>query len=178
MIAGNGTTAARRYAGVEGPGLLTPDEVDYNDVIEVFREANSYDLQWPDGLADDLKVAKYYKYQVAAAEYARLVAYDNQQINEGLLAGALKSTLDLTLSETESFHYGGPDGIQLGDTISMLIEGQTFTNQVTEAQMDLTRDNGLVISPLIGQHDDDPDVQLAQAVANLSRALRKTLSSK
>jgi len=180
IIGGPGETASRVFAGIEGQGLIGADEVDYNDVIETFNEAEgSFEFAWPTttpAFADELKVPKYYPFRVGATEAARFAKFLKASIDKRYI-GAV-STLEMKLSETDTFHYGGPDGIQLGDRISVKTSGETFSNQVTECQMTFTRDNGLVVEPLVGQREDDPDIALANALAAVAAAIRHTSTSK
>jgi hypothetical protein len=178
IIGGPGETSSRVFGGIEGIGNQTQAEEDYNDVIEVFREASTFDFVWPEGLEDRFKVPKYYPFRAAADDLATFYAYMSQASATGLVDGAARASLELQLAETVSFHFGGSDGIQLGDTITVLASGQKFTNQVTEAQLVFTRDKGFTATPLVGQRSDDPDVVLARALANVATALRNLSTSK
>lgn len=193
IIGGPGETASRAFAGIEGTGNRTRDEVDYNDVIEVFSEASSFEFAWPEGLTDAQKVPKYYPHRAVAAEVTRFAEHFTKAIAKALKAdpaamyadpedepipGPSVASLEMELSETETFHYGGDDGIQLGDTVTVETSGETFKNQVTECMLTFTRDSGLVVTPLVGQRQDDPDVELATALANVAKALRNISTSK
>lgn len=178
ILGGPGETAARVFAGITGKGNITGREVDYNDVIEVFRDATAATLVWPDALTDSYRVAKYYAQQATAANVADLADYFAAEQETALEAGPPTSGLILELSETSTFHYGGPDGVQLGDKVTVSINGVPFTDQVTEAQMVFSRDKGLSITPLIGEKKDDPDVVLANSIAALATALRNLSTSK
>ena len=180
IIGGPGGTAGRAFSGLQGTGLLSQDEIDYNDVIEVYRESDAFEFQWPAGIADDLKVPKYYPFVAGldAGEAARFTDLFTRAIAEGLAAGPPVSTLEMQLSETDTFHFGGPDGIHLGDTVTVSKAGERFTNRITECMLTFTRDKGKVITPLVGQRTDDPDTQLAIALANVAAALRKISTSR
>lgn len=180
IIGGPGQTSGRAFAGLQGTGNVTSDEVDYNDVIEVFREAGSFEFAWPAGLADDEQVPKYYPWLagLGAGEAARFTAFFDRAIADGLDAGPGTSTLEMQLSETETFHFGGADGIHLGDSIVVETSGQIFENQISECQLGFTRADGLVVTPLVGQRTDDPDTQLATALANVAKAIRKISTSR
>lgn len=178
VVGGPGQTAGRIFGGQTDRSSRTSLENTWGDVVEVFRESGSFDFAWPEGLDDEFKVPKYYKYQVAADEFAKLAKLLTNTRDLALEEFPELSSLAMTLSETETFHYGGPDGVQLGDRIKVRASGQLFENQITEAQIVFTRDRGLVINPLVGQIEDDPDVVLAKALANVAKALRTMSTSK
>jgi hypothetical protein len=178
IVGGNGETAARSFYGVEGPGRQTDLERKYGQIIEVFREATQGNLVWPDTLAEEFRVAKYYKFRVDDKAWQTYQRYLKSAQTAGLADGAARSSLSLRLAETETFHYGGDDGIQLGDTVTAVVRGVEFTDVVTEVQLTFTRENGLKVEPIIGQFEDDPDRALLENVAAISRALRRLYSSK
>lgn len=178
ILGGPGETAARVFSGITGQGNMTDREVDYNDVIEVFRDATGATLTWPAALSEAYKVAKYYALQADAGDVKDLRDYFAAEQETALDDGPATSGLLLELAETETFHFGGTDGVQLGDNVTVSINGAPFTDQVTEAQMVFSRDKGLSITPLIGEKKDDPDIQLAKSIASLSRALRNLSTSK
>lgn len=177
IVGGPGETSGRSWDGIVGLGNVTADEIAYNDVIEIYREANGDELAWPEGLADALKVPKYYPFRAEADDLAAFYQMFADARAEALLEGAGKSGLWMELSETDTFHFGGADGIQLGDIVTIKASGQTFTNQVSEAMLTFTRDDGLKVTPMIGQREDDPDVVLANTLARVSKAIR-TLSTR
>lgn len=193
IVGGPGDSAARAYGGIQGAGLLTPDEVDFGYPQEVFSETDGdFDFRWPDGTDDDHQVPKYYPFAVSATEADRFRAFLDQAVAKALEVDPSSrfdsddkvppqpavSTLQLTLSETPTFHFGGDDGIQIGDYVTLRIRGATFTDYVTECQMVFTRDDGVKITPLIGQKQDDPDVQVAQQLAALARAYARQQTRK
>ena len=176
IIGGPGKTAARAFAGREG-SAKTALEAAYNDVIEIYREGGAANLVWPEALAEKFRVAKYYAFQAAPADAQDLLDFFVTEQEIALDAGPATSGLNLDLAETAGFHFGGDDGVQLGDTVTIVINGVTFTDRVTEAQMVFSRDKGLSITPLVGDRKDDPDVALARAVAGIATALRNLSSA-
>jgi hypothetical protein len=178
IVGGNGDVAARALYGIEGPGWVTDDEKRQGQIIEKFRDATSGDLNWPDDLAEQYRVPKYYRYRVSDLEWKKYLRYLQTAEQSGLDEGSARSTLSLRLAETDTFHYGGDDGIQLGDKVTVVVRGVEFTDVVTEAQLTFTRENGLKVEPIIGQFEDDPDRMLLENVAAISRALRRLSSSK
>lgn len=84
--------------------------------------------------------------------------------------------LSLTLSESQGFRFG--EHIRLGDTIPVeLANGVTVTDVLREVAINWSRDNGLVITPSVGDRTDDPDVILVRAVADLARRVRQVMSN-
>lgn len=174
FIGGPGDLAARYFKNfTDTTGL----EAQYGDIIEVFRDATSgTNLNWPEGVTDDLnKVPKYYllRTDVSAADKAAFSAGIAQVATEGLLEGLPTYGVSAELSETESFYFGGTDGIQLGDTVTIkTVTGDLFTEKITQADFDFG--NGVFkVTPHLGQVKSDPNVQLANLISNLARGQRR-----
>lgn len=93
---------------------------------------------------------------------------------EALAAGAATAGLAVKLAETDTFRYGG-DGVHVGDRVSIeLTPGTVVTDVLRSATLTWSRDAGKTVTPVIGQHDNDPTDSLVRAVADLSRSLRNT----
>lgn len=178
IIGGPGEGLARVFAGSLTPGVRTQREIDYNDIIEVFRDGTGYEMEFPEGTPDDEKVAKYYEYKVSDKLDLLYDQHMHRVELAGLLEGAPKSGLSVTLAETDTFHFGGADGIQIGDKVTIKSGGVDFTDRLTQAEISFTRDEGLKVTPVVGEKADDPDDQLADAISRLSRALRNTATKK
>lgn len=180
VVGGAGETAGRiYYSNEERPGWRTRDEQDWHQIIEVFRDAsNGTDMAWPDSLAEKYRVPKYYQFQVPSYLWSQYLTTLKQEANAGLAQGPSTTSLALKLAETEVFHFGGADGFQIGDTVSVDIRGAKFTDRITSAYFDFTRDDGLKIMPIVGDYEDNPDRQLAEYVASISRALRRIQASR
>lgn len=152
-------------------------EAEYNDIVEVFQDASSgADIIWPEGLTvEELKVAKYYllRTDVSPADKARFSASIAAVASQSLAEGLPKYGINATLSETDTFHFGGSDGIQLGDTVTIKsITGELFTEQITQADFEFG--NGTFnVTPILGHVENDPNQQLAQTIAQLARAQRR-----
>lgn len=152
-------------------------EAEYNDIVEVFQDASSgADLVWPEGLTvEELKVAKYYllRSDVPAANKTAFSNSIAQVAKESLAEGLPRYGINATLSETDTFHFGGSDGIQLGDTVTIKgITGELFTEQIT--QCDFEFGNGTFnVTPILGKLENDPNTQLAQTISQLARAQRR-----
>jgi hypothetical protein len=169
IVGGPGEETSRAFWAVnDATGL----ESEYGDIIEVFRDATGATLKWPEVIPDAQKIADQYllRPEVTADDKTIFTSYLNAAGLKSLTEGAATSGLSLELSETEVFHFGGVDGIQLGDTITAASRGLTFTDRISEATLSWDAKDGLVVTPRVGQKTDDPDRQLAEAVASLARA--------
>ena len=174
FLGGPGDLADRYFKSfTDSTGL----EALYGDIIEVFQDASSgADIVWPEGLTvEELKVAKYYllRSDVSAANKAAFSASVAAVASQSLAEGLPKYGINATLAETDTFHFGGSDGIQLGDTVTVKsITGELFTEQIT--QCDFEFGNGTFkVTPILGKVENDPNTQLAQTIAQLARAQRR-----
>jgi hypothetical protein len=177
IVGGPDELGARAFWGInDATGL----EAEYGDIIEVFRDATGATRNWPDTIPDFKELAKYYllRPEVSAADKAIFSTYLDAAGAKALAEGSPTSGLSLELSETEVFHFGGTDGIQLGDTITATSRGLSFTDQITEATLSWDATDGLVVTPRVGTKTDDPDRQLAEAIASLARAQIRLSTSK
>lgn len=140
-------SATRVVVGGQGDGVArefrgfteAARETAWNDVIEVLQDAR--DSSSGDVYAD--------------------------RAGEVLAEGAPMAGLSLELSETEHFRYGG-QGLRVGDRVTAIIRGQTFTDVLREAR--LSWDSaGDVATPVLGERTDDPDLNLAKRIRALQR---------
>ena len=140
-------TATRVVVGGQGEGVARefrqyPDaarESQWNDVIEVFRDARD---------------------STSADVFAERAA-------ETLAEGAPMAGLSLELSETKHFRYGG-DGLRIGDRVTAVIDGLLYTDVLREVRLSADKDGDLA-TPVIGERLDDPDVRLAKSIRALKR---------
>jgi len=177
IVGGPDELGARAFWGInDATGL----EAEYGDVIEVFRDATGATRNWPDTIPDFKQIAKYYLLhpEVSAVDKAIFSTYLDAAGAKALAEGSPTSGLSLELSETEVFHFGGTDGIQLGDTITATSRGLSFTDRITEATLSWDATDGLTVTPRVGTKTDDPDRQLAEAIASLARAQIRLSTSK
>lgn len=177
FVGGPGEGAARAFWEMrDATGL----EADYGDIIEVFRDATGAQLDWPASVAETYRVAKYYllRPEVSAASKTALTNYLNAAGRKGLGEGLPTTGVQATLSETEDFYFGGADGIQLGDLVTVKdASGQVFADRITEAKFSLTS-GGFTVEPVLGEKTNDPDRRLAQAVTALAASQRKLSASR
>ncbi|MGN8245231.1 Gp37-like protein [Cellulomonas soli] len=93
------------------------------------------------------------------------------RMQAALAAGALRSGLSVKLAETQTFRYGG-DGVHVGDLVTVdLADGVTVTEVLREATLSQGND-GTNVTPVVGEHRDDPNQILAAAIAAALRAQR------
>jgi hypothetical protein len=183
----NDPTATRVVAG--GPGedaarvfdqLVGTDgyEDDYGDIIEVWTDATGANLNWPDSLDESLQVPKYYavRTDISSADKTALSVYLAQQEAKSLADGQANTTVDAALSESESFYFGGDDGVQLGDFVTLALDTGSgvplLTDRINEVEFDWAQDSRSV-TPILGTPDSDPDRALAQRVVDLARSLNR-----
>lgn len=178
ILGATGEDAARAlFARVDTTGL----EARYGDVREVFRDATGANLKWPDTLAELYKVAKYYllRPEVSAADKALFRTYITQQWNTVRLDGLPTASVSATLAETDAFHFGGNEGIQLGTNVSIQARDlKVYSDRVREAHITYTAEKGLQVEPIVGERADDPTQALTNAVARLAASGRRLSASR
>lgn len=178
IVGGNGDTAARAFYGVEGAGYQTDRERQFGMIAELFRDATNGEMIWPEGTPDEKKVPKYGPFVMTSENWASYLKTLQKSEATALLDSAATTSLNVKLSETDTFHFGGSDGLQLGDIVTTVIRGVTFVDTVTSAQLVYNRDDGLVVTPIIGTYEDDPDAQLGKVVSELSKSNRRQATRK
>ncbi|HJW01361.1 MAG TPA: hypothetical protein VJ617_19905 [Arthrobacter sp.] len=114
-----------------------------NDKMEVFRDARDADSS----------------------------ALLSERGRETLAEGAAKSGFSLTLAETDNFRYGGK-GVRVGDSVTVSIGGVERTDILREATISYSYDDGLSITPVIGEIQDNPD----RTIASFLKSVRKGLA--
>lgn len=174
FLGGPGDLAARYFKVIQDTTGL---EALYHDIIEIYRDAASAaDLIWPEGLTvEEGKVPKYYllRSDVTADQKTAFTNSINAIGIEGLAEGLPKYGISAELAETDFFHFGGSDGIQLGDMVTIRgTTGNLYTDRITEARFEFG--NGTFkVTPIMGTLQDDPNQQLAQIIADLARGQRR-----
>lgn len=168
------TAAGRVYWGDEGKFPVNDLERRFGTVLETFVDATSDELNWPDGIADDHKVAKYYQYIAAAKDVDDLYDSLKSAVRKAHADGGPTTGMSLKLAETEDFTFGGPTGVQLGDRLTVQVaDGVLITEKVTSAQLVFSRDSGSSATPIVGEITDDPSKAHYKAIRNLARALAR-----
>jgi hypothetical protein len=118
-------------------------ETQYGDIIETFRDARDADTT------------------------TLLDARGRESLSEG----SPKFGFALTLAETESFRYGGK-GVHVGDRVTVDLGFATRTDILREATISWTAAEGINVTPLVGELQDNPD----RALGSFLRSLRKGIS--
>lgn len=147
-----GPTATRAIIGGQGEGtarefrrrIATAVESDWADVVEVFVDARD----------------------------TSITAELDARGDEALIEGAPKTGLKLELSETGSFRYGV--AVSVGDqVITRLVPGgPAVTDILREVSLSWTKDDGLTITPVIGERTDDPNMIFGKAISAIARTVR------
>jgi hypothetical protein len=136
VVGGNGDGVARTFRTFSDAGR----EVDWNDVIEVMKDAR-------DSGSGDIYAAR---------------------ADEALAEGAPMAGLSLELTETKHFRYGG-DGLRIGDLVTALINGQPYADTLREVKLSWDKKEGDVATPIVGERTDDTDTSLAKRIRALQR---------
>lgn len=168
VLGGPGDDTARAYYGqTDSSGL----EAAYGVAIEQFVDATGATLNWPASLAAQYQVPAYFlaRTDLPAADQAAFLTYLRQVAQLALNAGQPSSGLDVTLSETASFHYGGSDGYHVGDYVPVsAASGPTITDQVTEVTLQLDSNGAFSVTPKVGLITQDTTQKIAKVVAALA----------
>lgn len=174
VVGGPGEGNARAFWGVnDATGL----ESLYGQIIEVFRDAAGYTLDWSDLIAEENQVAKYFMLEASSGDAARFERYLDTEGRKALKDGRPTSGLSLSLSETDQFHFHGSDGIHLGDQVTVRLNGVPFTERIRGAvlRFDTTE---FAVTPRVGDRVENPSTALARAIGKLAAAQRRLSASK
>jgi hypothetical protein len=177
VVGGPGEGPARAFSEVI---TALGFETTYNDVREVFTDATGFKLVWPDALADELRVAKGFLLQptVPSIRKTRFTNYLARAGRAAIVEGKPTGGVSIELSETESFYFGGAEGVQLGDTVTAVSGGQRFTDRITEASLSWDATDGLTVTPRVGVRDDDPNKAFVAALRRVADSLSRQSKAK
>lgn len=177
VLGGPGKDISRVFTGVNDSNGY---EAQYGEVIEVYRDATGFNIVWPDALADELRVEKYFLLEptVDAGDKARFNAYMLAAGKRALREGLPTVGLSLELSETDGFHFHGSDGIHLGDLVKVRIEGVPLSDRLRGANLVFDIDGGLTVRPRVGGRVDTPSMSSVRAIAKIAAAQRRTATSR
>lgn len=150
-------TATRVVAGGKGDATArifaqsadTALEADHNDIIEVFRDATD-------------------------AENATVLG---SRANETLTEGTNKSGFSIHLAETEAFQYG-KNGLVVGAIVTVSVAGASRTDILREVTMTYDHANGTVVTPIVGDLQNNPDRTVANFLARLKKSVADLKVSK
>jgi hypothetical protein len=173
ILGGPGEDAARAFWQVnDATGL----EDEYGDSIEVFKDATGATLTWPQSLDQSLQVAKYYllRTDVTEANKTLFRAYLDEAARGALVDGLPVTSIAAELAETDQFHFGGQQGVLLGDELTVTAaSGVDFHDVATEAEVTYTASEGLAVKTKLGDLSDSPDRKQARLIARLFAAQRR-----
>jgi hypothetical protein len=142
VIGGQGEGTARVFAGPYRDNALAA-ALGYR--IEVFRDARDSEL-------GDVYASR------AAETFAET---------------APKAGLSITLAETSVFRLGGPGGVHIGDQVRLEVgPGVVITDTLRSATLSFKRDSGYVVTPAVGEMNNNTDQELAQALARVAAGVR------
>lgn len=85
-----------------------------------------------------------------------------------------KSGMAIQLAESPHVHYAGPQGMRVGQRVSLAVADVTITDVLEECEITWTPGNPVVASPRVGAWDDSPITSLSRAVARIARSVRRT----
>ena len=146
-------TATRTVIGGGGEGtarvfrqvLDRPLETEWDDIVEVFQDARD--------TSDPIVM--------------------DQRGNQALIDGRPVVGINPTLSETENFRLGGPDGFSLGSRVTFRTQiGLTVTDIIRTVSLDSTAERPFKATPSVGQQDDNDYMPYARAIAALGKNIR------
>lgn len=97
---------------------------------------------------------------------------------QAALAAANATTgLSLSLTETATFRYGGTNGVHVGDRVTAkLAGGATVTDVLRSASLSWSADNGIQITPVLGEHNSDPFTVMGNAILRALRAAARPIT--
>lgn len=87
--------------------------------------------------------------------------------------GGAQSGLSVTLAEAGLVHYGGPDGLHVGDRVTLTIGDTQVTDLVREATLEWRTGQALTITPAIGGWDSHPAYTLADSIRRMAATVRR-----
>lgn len=175
ILGGPGDLADRHFINYT-TGASTVEGT-YGDVVEVFKDAtSSSELLYPEGVAyDETRVPKYYELRgdISAGQKATYRASLNAAGLKAFTEGQAKFGITAELAETATFTFGGTNGVQLGDLVTIEgLGGVLYTDVITECRFEFG-DQKFVVTPLVGQRVDDPNKQIANAITTLANSQRR-----
>lgn len=137
------------------------------DVARVFREYIDTTLEAQYGISR----CKFVDARDVDPADPSLAATLQKRADEALAEGAPKVSLSVELAETNTFRFGKT--FDLGDRVSVQLSGSpVLSDLVREVRFEWTEDDGLKITPVVGNWDESTDDSLYRSVASLSRAVR------
>lgn len=165
----------------ERSGILTPNSISYTDPTAtrtvVAGPGVGTSREWLERVNSTRETQWGRKIEVLTDASDTEVTTERQARGDAaLVAAGEKSGFSLGLSETKSFKYGA--NLRVGDRVTVDIGGGSLvTDVLREATLKWDRDNGLQVTPAIGERTDDPIRTLALLVANTARKVRGLITN-
>lgn len=152
VAGGSGDKENRMFTQVIDEDL----EAAHNDVHEVFRNGTG-------GEADDTEAEK----------LAKLTADAQETLDESVP----KHGFAVKLSETGTFRYG-ENNLVVGALVTISVGGVTRTDYLREVTMTYSRSDGVGVTPVVGDIQDNPDRVIASFLARLKKSISDLKVSK
>lgn len=127
----------------------TPLETATGDIVEVFRDARDADTE------------------------AVLLSRAQETLDES----GPKFGFSIQLSETDNFQYG-KNGLVVGALVTIRMGSVTRTDVLREVTLSYTAEDGVKVTPTVGDIQDSPDKTIAQFMAKLKKAVTDLRVSK
>lgn len=144
---------------------------------EVFVDATGIKLEWNASVPEANRQPRYFFNAGWGANQAAVRQQFRNVAEKTLAEGAPKSGISATLSESKGFHFGGRDGVQLGDVVRLDIQGIPFVNRLTECTLSWTPDS-FDVKPAVGERKDDTNRQLAKGLRSLADSQRRLVAGR
>lgn len=145
----------------------------------VFKDATNVKLDWgPDTFEENKRGPLFFgMYSVPQANKDAVRRQFDEVARKAFEEGAASSSISVTLSESPGFHFGGANGIQLGDEVTIDVAGVPFKNRLTECSLTLT-DKDFTVTPSVGEPVVDQDRELAKSIAKVADSQRRIMSGR
>lgn len=83
-----------------------------------------------------------------------------------------RSGFAVRLAETDLFRYG-QNGLVVGALVTISVGGITRTDYLREVTMTYSRDDGVEVTPVVGEIQDSPDRSVAKFLARLMKSINE-----
>jgi hypothetical protein len=89
---------------------------------------------------------------------------------EALADGAPTAGVSMSLQESVRFQFGKT--FIHGDRVPVKVGPLDLTERITSVRIDDTPEDGVIVTPHLGAHEDSPDAELGAQIAGLARGVR------
>lgn len=156
-------------------------------VVEVFKDSTSAGLRYrgedspPEAQGEFAGWPRRYFRETYPLTREKNAArgYFRQSAAKSAAESAPEYNLEVVLQENDEVRFGGPDGLRLGQQVELdLRAGVPIVGRIETVVVEYTADNGLEITPAVGDGVIDSDQLLARAVRALARQRRQESSDR